>query len=53
MRKRTKGVRIEGAPSSFIVDIYVESLVPLGGGGTDRKTQQPLEEKKKSNRKKM
>jgi hypothetical protein len=39
-------VRIEGAPSSFSVDIYAECLVCLGGGGMDWKTQQPLEEKK-------
>ena len=53
-RRRAKTVRIEGAPNSFNVDVYVESLVPLGGDGMDGKTQQPApEEKKKSNRKKM
>ncbi|KAE7995274.1 hypothetical protein FH972_000092 [Carpinus fangiana] len=53
-RRRAKTVRIEGAPNSFNVDVYVESLVPLGGDEMDGKTQQPApEEKKKSNRKKM
>jgi F-box interacting protein len=54
-RKRAERVRIEGAPIPFSADVYVESLVPLGGGGggMDRKTQQPPEEKKKSKRKKI
>jgi F-box interacting protein len=52
-RRSAKKVRIEGAPNSFDAAVYVESLVPLGGGGMNRKTRQPPEEKKKSNRKKM
>jgi hypothetical protein len=48
--ERAKRVRnIQRYPNYFtIADVYVESLVPLAGGGLildDRKTQQPPEEK--------
>ncbi|KAF5474930.1 hypothetical protein F2P56_006782 [Juglans regia] len=52
-RRRAKRVRIEGAPNSFSADIYVGSLVPLGGGGVDRKALKPQKERKKSNTKHM
>ncbi|XP_057963868.1 F-box protein CPR1 [Malania oleifera] len=51
-RRKSKKVRIEGAPGTFSAEVYVGSLIPLPGGGIDRKKQAAEEKNKNKNARK-